>query len=369
MKKIAIFTFHRDYNNGTMLQAYALQSYLKQFAKVEIIDIEFPIEKKNKFLLFFSRIKRFKEILKKIIFNNKIKNNNKIFEKFHSNYINKTTKTYKTFKEIEEDSNKYDILLIGSDQTWNLNFYYSIKFFLLDYIEGNVIKASYAPSLGKSAFSENDKEIYKEALTKFDYLSCREKSNSELLSEIIGKEVTPVLDPTLLISKDKWLELSSKYKIKDKYILCYFLGGNNIEYQFAKKISKEMGLPVYYIYTNQTNIKLGEKFLFDIGPKEFIYLINNAECICTDSFHGIVFSINFNKQFFAFTKRKDDGESDNSRIYNILKEFNLEERYVNSKTVNQKRKEIDYQSVNSLIEQKKEKSEKYLNKIIGGIDE
>ena len=96
---------------------------------------------------------------------------------------------------------------------------------------------------------------------------------------------------------------------------------------------------------------------------QFLYLVNNAECVCTDSFHGVAFSSIFNKDFYAFKKRKDNNKSDNNRLIDLLYRLNLEDRLISNDT-NIEYSSIDYMKVNEKLKQEKKKSEEYLAKCI-----
>ena len=165
-------------------------------------------------------------------------------------------------------------------------------------------------------------------LKQFGKISCRERGMAVKISNLIQKKVTPVVDPTLLLDRTEWEEVSKPMVgMPSKYILCYILGEKNSISLFAERLGKVEELPVYYILTRPCYLDK-ENYLSGVGPGEFISLIMNASFVCTDSFHGSIFCINLNIPFYSFTKRDSkDSKNDNDRILLVLKEFGLESRF------------------------------------------
>ena len=180
-------------------------------------------------------------------------------------------------------------------------------------------KYSFAASMGVDSLPENVKEFYKKNLLKFRYLSVREEQAAAIIKDLVNREVDVTLDPTLLLKKSEWDKIIKKpsIKIDKRYICAYFLGEvPNAVYLF----SENKGLPIYYL--NDINYRE----LFIIEPREFLYILKNAEFVLTDSFHGIAFSIKFHKEFYAFKRQGDKATNLFSRIESITKRFGLESR-------------------------------------------
>ena len=217
--------------------------------------------------------------------------------------------------------------------------------------------------MGDYSLTEEQKRIYKKYLYSFKFVSCREKVNASMLTSLLGKKVEHVLDPTLLLKEEDWMKIERKYDVPEKYILCYCLGEKKEVRAFAKQLGKAHNIPVFYIPSNYRDLLYGNT-LFGVGPLEFLYLFRHATYICTDSFHGTIFSINFRKNFYSFYKRKGGRQSgDNSRIFQILNEFSLINRLKDDKF--EEELDIDYKNIiDDYLEQEREHSFSFLKQIL-----
>lgn len=291
----------------------------------------------------------------------------KYFDQFLQNNFKLSTKEYIYKNDLENQPPVYDVYITGSDQTWSPKIGFNSALFL-DFAKEDSIKAAYAPSVGVTTFTETEKEYLKKSLLKYDYISCRESIGAELLSKIAGKEVEVVLDPTLMVTVEEWRLLSLKVKIpKRPYILCYFLGHRSYYRHFVKQLKRQTGYDVYFIPVSYKDCKKTNNLLFDVGPAEFLGLIDNAAIICTDSFHGMCFSINFSKNFYGFVKH--DGAlngGDNSRIYDLLQRFGLTHRLLSNNDLRNEWKiePIDYVSVNQFLKKERDSSALFIKHIL-----
>lgn len=249
---------------------------------------------------------------------------------------------------IIDTNNIYDIFITGSDQVWNPDCY--LQPFYLDFVQPSKKKIAYAASLAKDKLSEKELTVFREFLKTFDAISVREKVGAELLKDVSPVKVFHLLDPTLLLDGSEWERLCEADSINDNYIFCYFLGSNTKVYHSIKKFARDKHLKIVNIpYMANTYFwnseHLGDISIIDAGPHKFLTLIKNAEYIFTDSFHAIVFSWLFKKQFFVFNR--DMQHDINERIYDFLGLVNLVERFCDT---NKKEKceyflnlnEIDY---------------------------
>ena len=370
MKKIAIITYHNLNNYGTMLQAYALQKKIEDMKyDVRLIDYSLDDKKKTKKDKIFTYLKLLKKNPKRINYYIKRafnKRNEQLqihkFQEFYKSKMNLTEK-FQTEKSLISIGDKYDVYIVGSDQTWNPYFEIASNVYLLSFVGKNKIKASYAPSIGVKYISEEKLAYMKKYLSFFDYLSCRDLNGAKLLSKKLERKVELVVDPTLLLTNNEWLEIATEYSNPNKYILCYSLGEKDECRSYADYLGEKYGYEVVHIYTNLKCISKGRKILYDVGPAEFVTLISNAEIICTDSFHATIFSINFNKQFYSFCKNEDIEGSDNQRLKDVLKEYNIENRLVTD-VYNVSDDKIKYEIVNEILENKVKHSMKYLKQIL-----
>lgn len=375
-KKIGVITYCYFYNYGTMLQAFATQLLFEknQGVEAELIDYRFGNKTApRKFDILKIRIKRIFVYLwemKRVYLTSKYaaqkSQRNKYFDEFASKYIHLSSKKYMYEYEIAKDVPKYDLYITGSDQTFSPKVGFSSALFL-NFSPEDAIKAAYAPSIGVTTLTENQTAYLGRELQKYDLLSCRESLGSEILEKITGRKVETVLDPTLMIHSVEWMQYATKPNIGDKYILCYFLGDRDYYRDYVAQLSKQTGLPVYYIPVSWKDYKKCNNLLWEVGPSEFLGLIANAEYVCTDSFHGTIFSINFHREVRVFVKHIGDvNGGDNSRLFDILKRLGIESQliieYIKGTAIPDLR--IDYARVDKLLLIEREKSKKYVEKIV-----
>jgi hypothetical protein len=380
-KKIAIMTRRAGFNMGSSLQAFAISRFIHDLGFPNIIIrydeySRFPIWKIKPFInSIVYTVFSISPFIFKFIFPQKFNKLNighkqmKQFFDFEKKYMNLTTKEYHSTKVLAKDFNSYDACICGSDQIWNPYFYDPA--YMLNFIDdlGETKKIAYAPSIGIT----NKDLITDEAINlikKFNYLSCRETEATKILQDITNKPVITVLDPTLMISADIFKKMCSKQHPGNgqHYILTYFLHTNyyqdSIPYNYIRNLSKKTGLPIFNIQLfNLVNNIPAKKQFCTIGPVDFLTLVLNASWICTNSFHCSIFSFLFQKKFFVFERYMKEGgisASQNSRIYSLLKLFDM--RYCLKKdldTPNIEQK-FNYESGISNLEIQQEISKKYI---------
>lgn len=371
--KIGLISPYRSQNYGTVLQAFALAYILKQKG-IGCEYINYSVWKKGSkinyllFLLkhpFFIISKKWTQHLnrkdlkyshvREPWFSEVIKKNN-IFVNENIPYSTKTY-TYDTLNELPETYSKF---IIGSDQTWSPfhELYYSM--FFLEYDKYGKLY-SYAPSLGTTVPTQGFLKFLSRKIQKMRLASCRELCNSRLLTKTSGINIECVLDPTLLLTKAEWLQyIEPVPNMPLKYILCYILGEREDISTFAEDLGKEKKIPVYYITTRNT-YRSKNNSLENIGVCQFLYLINNATYVVTDSFHCTIFSINFNRDFYCFDKMPGISY-DNGRLKDVLSQFRLENRLLKVKGA--KYSSINYSEVNNLLNRRRDSSIQFLEKII-----
>lgn len=313
MKKIGIITIHSDLNYGAFLQAFALTTFLNNNSYyTRIIDYrKIPNS---------PRIYKFP---KNIIY--KIYNLPRLFRyrRFIAPLL--SNKRYNSLEELQSFNEEFDILISGSDQIWNpvcgglnrINPAYFLAFASKDKYK----KISYGSSVGSYIYDENEKKQVRKWLNEYSHISTRESSGAIQLESIINKPVKVVLDPTLLLNKDGWLQYASSVKIKSKYVLVYYIDELDEVVSYARIIADKLGLKVALI-TNMA--KRHPKVDINIphcGPAQFLWLFANATYIVTNSFHGTAFAVNFNKDFVSVIKRNSP-----QRAQTLLKNVGLYER-------------------------------------------
>lgn len=366
MKKIEIITFQNAHNYGALLQVYALQQVLNNENKVEIINYQNEIVGNQYKVLKISKkgIKSFiKSLVKSVLFYPQNKNRYTIFNKFEKEKLN-LTKEYRTEAVLKKNAPEANVYITGSDQVWNSDITNGLQdSYTLNFGKDNIRRISYAASIGKSNLQEDEKKVYKDKISKIDYISVREETGKNILAPLINKSINVVLDPTLLLKKEKWQEEIENLKTeKEKYILAYVVE-DDIEFiKITNELSQKTGLKVIHFGLKNPGYKNILKSAYTEGPLEFINYIKNAEYVVCTSFHATVFSIIFNKKFFVVPHRKTG-----ARVTNLLDKLNISNRAVNS--IDEFNKidydsEINYEEVNSILKKEREKSLEWLNKAI-----
>ena len=381
-KKVGIVSCYFKDNYGSMLQAYATKKILdKNEIPNETINIKYNKDFKNgKRKYYLSQITNFKFIKNKLGMV-KLKIDKKLNKQLGKNIAIRTQK-YKefrkefnlsrsnnTFKDLTNQAKElYSDVIVGSDQLW-LPVNVVADYYTLNWVPDEINKISYSTSFGFSSIPNKYVELYRNFLNRINYLSTREESGVQIIKDIVARDAKLVCDPTILLTKDEWHEESSKErKYDEKYILCYFLG-NNIEHRkFAERLRKKTGYKIVSLNHADEYVKYSDEFCdyapFDIGPREWISLIENAEYVCTDSFHGTVFSILFNKMFFDFRRHNNKSKvSTNSRIDSLLDVAGISKERIlvgNEDIDKVLTYKIDYNKVNENINKFREDSQKWL---------
>lgn len=357
--KIGLITITNGENYGNRLQNYAVQEVLKSLGcEVETFkNITGQYKDDTKVIkdiikIFFSKIYLkldFKEINKL----NKIARYMR-FQEFNKKYINISNYVIKKGNVPANLSEKFDYFICGSDQVWNPNFYFNSEVDFLTFAKKGQ-RIAYSPSFGVSKIPDDRKEDYIKWINGMDYLSVREQAGANIIKELTNREAIVLVDPTMMLSKNEWLSIAKmpRWKSDKKYILTYFLGNKDEETEKRiNKIAKENNLEVINL------MDINNKNIYCVDPREFIALINNAELMCTDSFHGIVFSLIMKTNFILFN-RKDNEVSMNSRLETLLSLFNMKNR-INENVTDTDIFNVDFSKVDKIIDDERNKAIQYL---------
>lgn len=370
-KSVGIITMHKVLNYGSALQAYALQRKIGDLGcDCFLIDYIYPNEYHQTMSVTKSSfIKELKGICRRILFFlfYKKKQQKLLFSKFWKEYF-QMTEVYRTNKDIFDNPPDFDIYVTGSDQVWNPIHMKGDPTFFCDFIKNGNKRISYAASFSAGNLDEKYAMKYKELLNKYTSISVRENNGVDIVRELTSKESVCVCDPTMLLTKNEYKELSihSSITIEGPYILAYILNYNFNPYPTIQKVIDEIKrktkLPVVYLLCNTLNAvyRPNTKIISAAGPNEFLWLFQHASYVVTSSFHGVAFSLIFEKQFYAVT---GNANHDN-RIRSLLEETGAEERliYTGSNISKMKINELDYSLIRSKIENYRLYSVEYLKK-------
>lgn len=330
--KIGISTLYTGYNYGSALQAYAVKELLKELhynpvlfklrgsiIKGRDVRLKKAMVLASRALLHFD-VKSIKKY--KILSNTLSETSIKLFNEFYDNVLQPQNVSYRELKKLAKQA-EYYAFVCGSDQIWDAFTYYVDPFYYLEYAPVSK-RIAFAPSFGYNFIPKYNIKRINKKINGIRYLSVRELSGQILLKEMFQRDATVLLDPTLLISKEDWVnkfDLQPQTKLK-KYVLAYFLNepSNNAKSTLDK--FKNEGYSIISLPISRYDWET-----VSAGPKEFISYLMNAFFVCTDSFHGTVFSIIFEKSFLVFPRGYANNEDQSTRISSLLNLTNFEDRY------------------------------------------
>ena len=345
--RVAILTFARVPNFGACLQAYALQHSVLKFADdCELLNYEGLIEKKQAKRSFVSRIN---SVLVDILFN--ISGSRRRTEEFKRRFFN-LSKLYDP-ATIAQSNKAYDIFITGSDQVWNLALTKGDMAYFLDFVTENSKRNSYAASIGTNIIPKEYEDVVKNELKKFGgMITVRENQAQIYLQEHFNISSKVVLDPTLLLTMEEWeAVLPQKTKKREKYMLIYQMGRSKTLIKAAQDEARKHNMKLISIRPPLDNLIWGKNY-FGVGPSEFVELFIGAEKVFTNSFHGTVFALNFNKDLHVELLKKGGV---NSRLQSILSNVGLQHRFLGTKEYDASR-EIDFSKVNYYLQIAREES-------------
>ena len=362
-------------NYGACLQAYALSKTIEEIAgQCEIIqytpyyDIEQSKPKTIPQEAVSLKLKRALlhpvKFAKRQNYFQKSKMRAVKFQSFRDEHLKFGDTFYKTYEQLKANPPQLDAFVCGSDQIWNpvIHRNTNVPAYFLDFVPKGKKRIAYSPSIGVQELPEECKGGMAEFLTKFDYLSVREQRGLELISEISDAKAQVIIDPTLLLNGEKWSQIAKSVSVSGEYIFCYLFNENSETYKFVSAVAKQTGLKVVTLPYSFNDIYSKSEKIYDAGPCEFLYLIKNAAMVITDSFHATAFSLNFNKDFYCILRNKVGEKNNmNSRIHSILDIAGLTSRIVTDLNVDiSEFAPIDYEIVNSRIQNERERGRKYL---------
>ena len=351
-KKIGVVTWVDGANFGGFLQAFATDYYLKH----QGYDVVF-LQYKKKFHVIKHYIGSLL-LVRMDVAKSRIKKH-RLLKK------NITVKVYSSYEKLKRDATGLMCCICGSDQIWNIEGCERDKFVLLDFIRPDK-RIALAPSISHTEISNSAAAYFKKYLPEFYRLSVREQNGYDIIKKNTDLEAKLLFDPVFLLTKDEWIHIADRdQRFADRqYTLVYLLTDNAYYYDLIKKYAKENKTEVI-----QINLKRDVHPVFPTlgcDPFDFISLIRHAQHVFTDSFHGLSFSLILNKEFTLFKRFKDDAGSENSRIYNILYHFGLQNHLVSDdmQAMEPPKTDIDFASVNKTINKERMRLMQYLDEAI-----
>ena len=360
--KVGILTFHGADNYGAVLQAFALQEYIRSLNNdVDMVNYSpKAVLKDYKTFSFafsntFTGVKKYllhplillRRFIRIIPFTRRAKK----FDNFRKCFFDLSEPSYTDIEKIPQD---YDAYVIGSDQVWNTKISQDGEPVYFGKFKKNInsICISYAASAGDCEELLNTSESFDD----FDAISVREISLKNLLQSKFNIASEIVADPTLLVEPEVWNQVAatSTYNTPEKYVLVYMVYYTEKALSIAKKIARKKNMKVLIIdFCRITK----NHFISPIGPEDFVSLFKNASYVVTTSFHGTVFSVIFNRNFyFVSTKRKGE-----NRVRLLLNDLKLEHRIIDDTP---ELKPIDYAYAMKILPELRASSEAFLQKTL-----
>lgn len=374
--RVGILTYHFSENYGALFQAYALRKwFLEQGHDAEFVNyhpdhvegggnfqLNNLFSKKNAKVLYL----KISTLKRKWLGNKKQKDD---FDYFRKHYLGVVEPEYKSISELESAALKFDLLVCGSDQVWNPSEQYGLDpayFLNFSTSNPNARRISYAPSFGRSTIDSSYYQQLTDLIHGLDGVSVREQSGAEIVHTLLGYKPICVPDPTFLL--EDYSHITTPYPLAStKYVFCYGLRSRAIIGSVAESIAKQLNADLYSPYNPHRRWKEIGETVYPC-PRQWLYLMRNAEFVVTNSFHGTALAILLNKPFVV-VGLNDSKASLNTRALNLLASVGVENRFINvndtTKTHLLLNERIDWDAVNHRISTLRQTGTSFLNEQIG----
>lgn len=333
-----------NHNYGGMLQGYATMKLLEK-RSIDYELIRYEKKKDLKFIInsvprLFNPILRYE---KKLMLSKKInskfhgefsKNENirrQQFYAFEKEFFTPKEKKYVGYDELKSAAKQYDAFITGSDQIWSPSGL-ETNFYNLMFVADNIRKISLASSFGVKYIPKNQINRTREYLNRIPFISMRENQGAQIVKDLTDRHVPVIVDPVCMLSAEEWGAFASERKFcEEKYLFAYLMGANDEYRKEVTSYAKKHNLKIVTLRHVNQYVKVDENFgdywFYDVGPCDFLNLIKNAEVVCTDSYHGSVFSLIFHKELAIFSRYSDSKTfSKNSRIDSLVDNFDIQNR-------------------------------------------
>lgn len=338
-----ILTFHRAYNYGAVLQAFALQEFISNMGySCGVYDYIAPSE--NRLVGIKGKILQAVQQLNK------------------KDCAIREAK-YREFAETALHLNKEensDIYVSGSDQVFNPCGAFDSHYFL-QFAPEEALRISYAASMGEGTIPENRVDTLGKYVSGFDMISVREAYDKERLSPLCNQEIHIHVDPSMLHDKTFWRQHMEPVEgVPEKYILVYVLHRPKNINKLLKWLKKETGAKILVVDGQgvvqgvMTHLVKHDKALHRVGPREFLWLMDHAQCVVTSSFHGTAFSLLFEKEFYSLVNMVRP-----SRIKNILAKVGLQPVSEETETF-RRQGAVNWAEVEHILQEERQRSRTYI---------
>lgn len=363
--KIALIVFPLHANHGCILQTYALYMTLKRMGNsVLIIDRQWDKPSQTRWVAHILKYAILR-VMGKYSGPLTIEGAKKLMISELQGFLNKHLSERKIFLKNPqyEELSCYDAFIVGSDQTWRPKYVSDVFYYYLSFMPKytKVKRIAYAPSFGteKWEYSEKQTLLCRELVKRFDAIAVREDSGAKLCRKYFGIEVEHVLDPTLLLNKEDYLEVTNVVSNEQNNLSYYLLDNSVNKMQIVEKICNDLHLKALCINTKSKKYNASGEIRIASSIEEWIEGFANSKFVVADSFHATVFAIIFNRHFITIANI----ERGMARFESLLRMFGLEDRLVTELeqvTPELLRQSIDWKKVNAIIAEKQSASLEFL---------
>lgn len=354
--KVGILTLYDNRNLGNRLQNYALQQVLLGYA-----DAVITIRNKPALPSLADRLRRGSPLADTVWVNRLLGETRKAnLLRFNRKYLHMSKGQYWCNRPCASLHPKdiCDLYCVGSDQVWNPGLGRTSGFSYLGFAPDSRT-FSYAASFGVDRLPQEQMDAVRAGLGHIRFLSVRETAGKKLAEELTGREdITVLPDPTLLLCPEEWNKIARKPKqpLPRKYLAAYFLGDcSSAQRKRLFQLAADNNWSVIELMQPDSPWQ-------DIGPEEFLYLIRHAQLVCTDSFHGSVFSFLYQRPLMIFDQ-KGDGSNMNSRLDTLTETYALAACRVKESGMPQTVLQPDYGRGLAALQRERAKAAAFLDRV------
>jgi len=373
--KTGLVTFYHIHHYGALLQAYATERAVEALgSECEIID--YYVNQDNSLFRRPTGVGSAAADAHTALHYARLKTRYERFESFAAERLRISGHRFQSIQELRDAELPYDVILAGSDQIWNPKIFPNGRFDPVFFgAFSRRRKIAYAPSFGIPHIPENMEEELRKYLKDFSHLSVRERQGRQIVERVTGEQVPVVLDPTLLLRREDWTAVAHTPKgypapqqesPRGGYILCYCISRPGALVPYIRRLAEETGLPVVQLCGVRQKVYGKANCVLDAGPAEFLGLFQGASYVCTNSFHGTVFSVQFQKPFFTAAAPAELAEPESSRTFSLLNGLGLTNRIIGKGDTADTADPIDWVAVDRRLENARQMSLAYLKGALTG---
>lgn len=326
--KAGLVTFYHIHHYGALLQAAATALAVESLgAECEIID--YFVNQDNRLFVPPKGPSSTAADAHTALHYKALRNRWLRFEAFSRAHLPISPRRFGSLEELRQADLPYDLILSGSDQIWNPKIFPDGQFdpvFFGAFSQRR--KIAYAPSFGIPRVPDEMEDQLRDWLGQYSHLSARERQGREIIRQLTGRDAPMVLDPTLLLTAEQWDDMAAPPSVQGGYILCYCISKPGALSPYVDRLARETGLPVVQLCGARRRVHPKARLILDAGPAEFLGLFRNAAFVCTNSFHGTVFSVQFQRPFFTSVAPSELAAPEHSRTFSLLSRLGLSGRVV-----------------------------------------